>query len=520
MTTFRPRYFGMLAILAGHLGTPAAAMIVAGLLVLVATGSSHNDAPLIAEDPFANNTDVYAFVSPADPNNVTLIANYIPNEEPANGPIYYNFSDNVFYEIHVDVDGDAQEDLTYQFVFNTIPGALTPNTFLYNVAPIGPPDNPSDPSSQYANLNIQQSYRLTEVAGDRKTRRKSVLLDKARVAPANIGPQSTSSYNLLADLAVHPVQFNESVPDGKAFAGPRDEGFYVDLMAAFDLLGGFTDPQRPPVDSFSGFNVHSMALEIPKTRFEAAGDTDGVIGVWATASRPKVTILDRGRPPLGKGPPVQVSRLGMPLTNELLLPLSLKNLFNSSEPKDDQANGFVDVVVNPGATQGNAALVPLLNILTGCFGSSLDNNRIDLAHIFLQGIPPGLLGLPGNQNTESGTPVQADMLRLNYRVPPSTSPNPLGAFGGDPAGFPNGRRVGDDVVDIALKGAAGGVLHLLGVIDCPVSLSLTDGVQANDTAYLDTFPYLGTPHQGYDHQHSHGVSQSGQVSEVSNSLIP
>ena len=264
----------ILAVAAGWLWAPAV------------RGSSHSDAPLIQEDPTANNTDVYAFVSAGNPNAVTIIANYIPNEEPGDGPTYPRFSDDVLYEIKIDVDGDADEDITYQFNFKTTFGAIDSNTFLYNTAPIGAPANPSDPGSPYQNLNIQQNFGVTQVLGGRGPGRQTVLLRNARVAPANVGPQSTPNYSALADAAVHTVAIPGSSLDGKVFAGPRDEGFYVDRMAAFDLLGGFTDPQRPPVDTFSGFNVHSIALELPTTRLADSGDTpmmpsvsDGCVGI-------------------------------------------------------------------------------------------------------------------------------------------------------------------------------------------------------------------------------------------------
>jgi len=494
-----------------------AALIMAGVSVLVVSGSSHNDAPLIAMDPQANNTDVYAYVSPANPNAVTLIANYIPMEEPGNGPTHYLFSDDVLYEIMVDVNGDAREDLTYQFSFKTSVGVITPNTFLYNTGPIGLPPNTGDPTSQYTNLNIHQSYSLTGVVGDRRTSHdRQALLHNARVAPARVGPVSTpaSDYGSLAAAAIH--NFN---PTSRVFVGPRDEAFYVDLMAAFDLLGGFTNPQRPAADTFSGFNVQTIALEIPKTRLAQAGDTDGIIGVWASASRKQINVLrPNGNNALHSGRWVQVSRLGNPLVNELLLPFGAKDLFNASEPKNDVANGFDNLIVNPGASQGPAALIPLINSLTSCTPT---DGRIDLDLIFLKGIDAGTAGalaaaVPGlqpfadaggNQDTQQpGGPTPADMLRLNYNVQPSAqqSRSPLGFFGGDPAGFPNGRRVGDDVVDIALKGGGGAVLHVLGFISCAASLGLSDGVQSNDMPYLTSFPYMGTPHEGYRHEHDHG----------------
>lgn len=495
-----------------------AVLIVAGLSVLMVGASSHNDAPLIHEDPYVNNTDVYAFVSPANPDSVTLISNFIPMPEPGDGPTFSRFSDRAVYDIRIDVNGDAREDLTYQFRFTN--NIANGNTFLYNLGEIGAPANPTDPSSPYTNLNVQQYFTLTEVLGTIKGYDDggAVLLSNARVAPANVGPQSTPDYNPLADFAIHSFSFAGGV--GKAFVGPRDEGFYVDLMAAFDLLGGFTDPQRDPVDTFSGFNVYSLALEIPKARLAAAGDTDGIIGVWSTASRPQTTIVRPSGTPRTTGKEVQVSRLGNPLINELLLPLHAKDRFNASHPKDDVANGFADFITDPGTTQGGAALIPLIAGLTSCTPT---NGRIDLDLALLKGIDAGTAdaldnAIPslapftsagGNQDTQNpGGPVRSDMLRLNYNVSPSSSPSPLGFFGGDPAGFPNGRRVGDDVVDIYLKAGAGGILHALGAISCPVSLSLSDGVQENDAPYNSSFPYLATPHQGYDHLHEHGFPVS------------
>ena len=463
--------------------------------------SSHRDAPLIKEDPTADNTDVYAFVSTEEgrQDHVTLISNFIPLEEPGEGPNYYHFSDNVLYEIMVDTNGDAKEDLTYQFDFTTQIGAVTPNTFLYNTGAIGLPPNPSDPSSQYTNLNQPTSYDVTVVHGD-KGKSGTLILNDARVAPINIGPRSTADYEPLADAAVHTI--GSAPNDVRVFAGPRDEGFYVDLMGNFDLL----NLRNPGVDTTSGFNVHTVAIEVPKSDLTTAGDTDGIIGVWSSASRHKQTVLqDEGSAPVTNGKWVQVSRLGNPLVNEVLLPLSFKDRFNASHPQDDAAN-IEDFIVNPGTSQGGAALVPLLNGVTGCTPT---DGRVDLDLTLLKGIPAGVLGLPGTQDTQNaGGPVTADVLRLNTNVAPTTGTGPyssLGAFGGDVAGFPNGRRVGDDVLDIDARAAAGAILHLLGAIDCEASLGISDNVQSNDVEYLDHFPYLGLPHQGYNHVHDHGT---------------
>ncbi len=489
------------------LAATAAALLVAGISLVTVSGSSHNDAPLIAEDPAVNNTDVYAFVSTqaGREDYVTLMANYIPMEEPGNGPTHYRFSDRARYEIHVDTDGDAEDNLMYRFEFHN--KVINGNTFLYNTAPIGLPPSPADPASQYANLNVQQSYDLTEFRmGKMGKGHSTLLLENARVAPANVGPVSTPAYEALAEAAIHTVGSGANAK--KVFVGPRDEGFYIDLMAFFDLFGGLTGPARTPRDTFNGFNVHTIALEIPKSRLMEAGDTDGIIGVWASASRPKVTVLgkpDKDDADEGKsGKYVQVSRLGNTLVNELLMPLAKKDLFNASQPKDDVKNGFPALITDPGTSQGPAAIIPLLNTITGC---TPDTGRVDLDLILLKGIPADTLGVgtPGTQDTQRpGGPVTAEMLRLNYNIPPAASPSPLGPFGGDFAGFPYGRRVGDDVGDIVARAGAGAVLHLLGAISCPVSLGISDGVQHNDVDYLDHFPYLGTPHQGYEHEHDHG----------------
>ena len=487
--------------------------LVVGDSSLPTDAASHRDSPRILEDPTADNTDVYAFVSTEQGRQdyVTLIANFIPLEEPGEGPNYYRFSDNVLYQIKVDVNGDAEDDLGFQFDFTTKIGAVTPSTFLYNTGKIGLPPNPGDPSSQYTNWNQPTTYTVTQISeggedddddDDDRNGNKRVLLRNARVAPIHIGPSSTGTvaeYEALAAAAVLPVPDSGGM---RIFAGPRDEGFYVDLMGNFDLL----NLRNPGVDTTSGFNVHTIALEVPKSLLQAAGDTDGNIGVWSTASRQRNTVLDpKGGAPRNKGDLVQVSRLGNPLVNEVLLPLSYKDRYQAGSPRNDGKN-IADFIINPGTSQGPFAFVPLLSSVTGCTPTT---GRVDLDLALLSGIPAGTLGLPGTQDTQNDDgPVKADVLHLNTNVAPTTgtgSYSPLGAFGGDVAGFPNGRRVGDDVLDIAARAGAGGILHLLGAINCPASLGISDNVQENDTDYLSQFPYLGTPHQGYNHVHDHGI---------------
>lgn len=495
-----------------------AAAILTPLVALTAlaawTGgnaASHRDAPLIMEDPTVDNTDVYAFVStePNRSNYVTLIANYIPLEEPGEGPNYYRFSDTALYEVKVDTTGDGVPDLIYQFDFTT--QYVNNNTFLYNTGVIGPVANPADPTAQYPNLNIRQSYTLTERIPSTNT--TNVLLTNARTAPIRVGPKSllgtasgdtTAAYALLANQAVHTV--GASPNEVKVFVGPRAEGFYVDLMGAFDLI----NPRNPGVNYTAGYNVHSIALEVPKSRLTAAGGT-GTIGVWASASRQSTNVLnDQTGTETDSGPQVQISRLGNPLVNEVLIPLRKKDLYNFTRPQNDLAN-IREEIVNPGTSQSAAALIPVLNSITACTPTT---GRADLELALLKGIDPAtaqalaaavpslapFAAAGGNQIGQN--PAVADMLRLNYTVAPSSSPNVLGLLGGDPAGFPNGRRVYDDVTDIDLKAAAGAILHVLGAIQCAASLTLTDNVDAFTIPpahrYLGVFPYLGLPYDGYN----------------------
>jgi hypothetical protein len=434
------------------------------LLATHGSASSHREAPLISQDPLADNTDVYAFVSPANPAAVTLISNFIPLQLPSSGPNFWKFDDNVLYEIMVDNDGDAVEDITYQFRFRTETRNL--NTFLYNTGPITSLDD--------ADWNVRQFYTVTRVEGPRRTGRDQVLGENLPSPPVNVGFRSTPDYASLAAQAVHVL------PNGiTAFAGQRDEGFYVNL-GVFDLLGVPPADNNTP-DSTAGLNVHSIALEVPIAQLTANGarpgsssDPNAVIGVWSTASRPSVTARN-GMEERHSGRFVQVSRLGQPLVNEVVIPRALKDAFNAIPPTEDAA--ALPFVQDPE--------VPKL--LFALFGvRSPAAPREDLITIFLKGIP-GVNQPPGV------TP--AEMLRLNVAIAPSANPNPLGVIGGDPAGFPNGRRVGDDVTDIAIRAMAGAT-PLTPSFNTGINAQLGDGVLMNDVPYLTRFPYLGVPHPG------------------------
>lgn len=464
-----------------------AQLVIAALLFpILMFASSHREAPLITEDPTMDNTDVYVFRSPDAPDTVTIIANYIPLEEPANGPNFYNFSPAGIYEIHIDNNGDAKEDITYQFQFRT--EIRNPNTFLYNVGPVLTLDD--------ADLNVRQFYTVTRINGARRGGTQNSLGNVFQVAPPNIGPKSTPDYASLANAAV----YNLSGNGGKVFAGPRDDSFFVDIGSIVDLLTLRPVQQlhrvppmaasAPGVDGLKGFNVHSIAIQVPIAQLVAGGNVPGaptaanaVIGVWASSSRSRVTVLNTGATRRQNiGGTAQVSRLGMPLVNEVVLSLAFKDIFNASEPAGDAPlftsnETFRNRVLNP-------ELATLMNALYGIDVPPAPRN--DLVQVYLT-------GLPGANQPPNVVP--AEMIRLNVAVPVTAQPNRLGAIANDLGGFPNGRRLADDVVDISLRVVAG---VLVPTYNKAPNNALTDGVDANDRAFLSTFPYAPLPHQGFE----------------------
>src|SRR5262245_8822468 len=445
------------------------AFIIAAILVGVVSApllraSSHREAPLISQDPLADNTDVYAFVSPRNAGRVTLIADFIPFEAPYGGPNFFKFDDNVLYEIMIDNDGDAVEDITFQFRFKT--QVVNPNTFLYNTGTITSLDSPS--------FNVRQTYTLTRVDGPRRSGRASVLASDVPTPPVNVGLRSTPNYEALAAAAVRQLPGNTQV-----FAGQRDDPFFVDLNV-FDLLA-VPPADTSNFDSLAGFNVHTIALEVPITSLTRSGlrpgtatDPSAVIGVWSTASRPSVTSRGGGQEAQSDRF-VQVSRLGQPLVNEVVIPRGTKDTFNSLEPRQDAA--ALPFVTDPE--------VPKLLLLLFRIQSPAAP-RNDLVTIFLKGIP-------GLNQPPNVTP--SEQLRLNVAIPPTANPNPLGVIGGDAGGFPNGRRLGDDVVDIALRVMAGAT-PLTPSFNGGINAQLGDGVNGNDMPFLTAFPYVATPHAG------------------------
>ena len=479
--------------------------------------SSHREAPEISKDPVADSTDLYAFVSPDDPDTVTLIANYVPLEQPAGGPNFYEFGDDVLYEIHIDNDNDARADITYQFRFTTVLTDTGANDiFLYNTGQIT--------SISDATWNRKQFYSVTRV--DRRGSHR--LATDLPCPPCNVGKNSIPSYAPLTAEAIH------SLGNGsRVFAGQRADEFYVDLGSIFDL--GDLRPFQPDflikglsampgINTLAGLNVHSIEIQVPIRDLSRHGTkpknykaADSTIGVWTTASRQKGSIGGYGG--FRSGPWVQVSRLGMPLINEVIIPMGQKDYWNTQAPVQDAQFGRF---------YNTPALAGLLNVLypgafpeIAAYTAKPSNTRPDLDAILLTGVPAGLFA--GFQNYTGAT--KADLLRLNLAIPPTApaSANILGVVGGDNAGFPNGRRVFDDVVSVELKAVAGALLHdvVPSFTADAAAAALFDvgGPATEPTTIVDlasaglsfptSFPYLADPWDGYDNPSNQNIPVAG-----------
>ena len=475
--------------------------------------SSHREAPEISKDPVADNADVYAFVSPDAPDTVTLISNFVPLQAPPGGPNFFEFGDDVMYSIYIDNNGDGKPDISYVFHFNT--QLRNPNTFLYNTGPVTSLGSP--------NWNKRQFYSVTRVTGKDTTAYGTAAANghghghKVKLhahtlgaglacPPCNIGPRSTPNYAALGEAAVH------SLPGGiKVFAGQRTDGFYVDLGSTFDLadLRPFQNLHLIPsaaamgVDPLKSFNIHTIAIQIPISQLTASGAkptnaaaSSSVIGVWSGASRRKVRMIDKANDERSEsGPWVQVSRLGNPLVNEVVVPIGKKDYWNTTYPVDEKA--FAKYFEHPELSK----LLPVLYPKVFPNLEALSKPRADLVAILLTGLPSGVV--PGFQNYTGK--VLADQLRLNVAIPPTTSkPSRFGLLGGDVAGFPNGRRVFDDVVSIELRAFAGVTYALVEKNYKPDAAAglLTEGLEAAPNRYQATFPYLAPPLDGFDNPSS------------------
>lgn len=448
-----------------------------GVLPGDSRASSHSEAPGTVRDRLADDTDVYAFVSRDAEHAVTFVGLWIPLLEPNGGPNFYAFDEEASYYINIDNMGDCIGHLRYRFEFTTT--RRTGGTFLYNTGPVTSLDDPD--------LNVRQTYRVTRIVDGVET----VLATDLPVAPNRVGPASMPDYASLARDAV------VTLPDGtKLFAGPRDDPFFADLAAIFDLL----TIRRPPgnegrgVDGLAGFDAMAIVMQVPFERLTRDGlaptETTATLGIYDSVERPQNRILNGDGTVTTSGPDVQVSRLGMPLVNELVIPLGDKDKFNASKPVDDAQ--FLASVTHP-------ELPALLQLLYGIQVPPVP--RSDLVTVFLTGVP-GLNQVPGG--------AACDMLRLNMLVPPSRKPKRLAVLRGDLAGFPNGRRLADDVVDIAERVAAG---VLVPGFDIKPNRQLGDGVDCNDVPFLPYFPYLALPHDPLDHDHA-GDEQDDDKSQL------
>ena len=525
--------FRRLVILAGVVLTPL--VLVAAVFVAYqadASASSHREAPLISKDPYADNTDTYVFISPTNPDNIVLVASWIPFEAPEGGPNYFEWDDSVNYNIYVDNNGDATADITY--TLNSEVMLQNPGTFLYNTGTI-PPDR--------SNWNRQQVITVTEsISGGASTD----LVAGELVAPVNIGSKSTPDYEALEDAATFSVDNNGD--NIQVFAGQTDDAFWVDLQV-FDLLTlrgqeppiGYAEGNNIPVDSVSGFNVHSLVIEVPISRL-TQGD-EPVLGVWATAERPSMRVLNGLAGVLDgsglverSGDAVQVSRLGMPLVNELVLPYALKDAFNTLQPNQD-LTVYTDPTLGP-VLQGAVEDPEVGNLLCGLYGVPLPGDsdddcateftagtprsgRGDIFDIFLTGMvlanpftintADGEMTLPAGFNVNQPAGVQpAEMIRINTTIKGdlcAPTPSRLGVLGGDACGFPNGRRLGDDIVEIELLAVAGAAYGVLDGRDADFAFNpaflevLDDGLNGNDQPFRDEFPYMAIANSGQSHIH-------------------
>lgn len=484
---------------------------VCGLALLLPGGAdaaSHREAPFITELPKVDGTDFYVFRSYEDgkADTITMLANYQPLQDPYGGPNYFTLDDRALYEIHVDNNGDAKEDLTFQFRFKNeqrglaVPaGGADVEVPLVNIGAVGP--NAGDTQ----NLNVLETYTLSLIRGDRRRGKPRRIVDaesRKRVfqKPADyIGTRSVPDYENYARNHIRPIRIPGCKAPGRVFVGQRQEGFAVNLGQTFDLLN-YSQRQElggavfAPIgeenndvgpNSTDDKNITTLALELPITCL-TSGD-DPVIGAWTTASVNKDRV--KGKIKGGKGRFVQVSRLGAPLVNEVVIGLRSKDAFNSSEPKDDAQ--FAGFVTNP-------TLPELIEIVfDGQVQAPNLFPRTDLVSAFLTGVE-----VPGAVSNKPAKVQPAEMLRLNTATPvtPSGEQNRLGVIGGDVAGFPNGRRPGDDVVDIELRVAMGRLISF-GLFGKPEdapsgNLDFTDGALVTAGDFNNNFPYLRTPLAG------------------------
>lgn len=496
------------------LAQPYMSLVLALLLALPSPtfAASHREAPITAIDHKADITDFFAFVSYDRPDYVTFLLDVDPFLEPANGPNYFPFDPNILYAIRVDNNNDAVEDITFEIRFQTeirLPGVFTSligaGTGLSAPANSPPPVAPGSPvippaitsldGPGAAGLSLRQTYTVTMVQGDVRTELTSGAGGSLIAVPSNVGPRTMPNYPALASQGIY------TLTNGvRCFAGTVDDPFYIDLGAAFDSLnfrmaagGGVLTPAQDASndntasDTVSGYNVNTIALEVPIAMLTrvgakvAATDPAATIGAFGTTSRQRITVRRSPLPSADSGSFAQIQRMGNPLFNELIIGTGSKDTWSMSQPVDD-------------SQFASFALDPLLaRALNAIYGINIPTPpRTDLLPL-VQYAPP--IAAPG---TTPG-PV-ADLLRLNTGVPPTAAAgrSRLGAVGGDLGGFPNGRRVSDDVTDIASRVVAGVLSPGFNVAP---SNRIGDGVNSNDVPYQETFPFVAFAQSGRQRRH-------------------
>jgi hypothetical protein len=438
----------------------AAVLAASALAVALSFGSSHREAPLTSIDPTADDTDLYAWTADDAPGSITIASNWIPFEDPSGGPNFYSFDPKARYYINVDNTGDGVADVRYLFKFRT--RVLDRNTYLYAKPTV---DSISDPD-----LNVRQTYSVT-----REVYRGGRLRSRRRIgggptAPNNAGKKTIPNYDAVASQAVRSLRGG-----GKVFAGQRDDPFFIDLTVPFDALNFrvATGNQGGGVDDVAGYSTHSIVMQVPEaqvTRNRRAvsgpGASNAVVGIWSSTERRRLEVTNSAA---RRNRYVQVSRLGNPLINEVVIPLGKKDQFNRTKPHRD-AQLYGKYVLN-------SEVARLMNALYPGVVNAPEKNRTDIVQALLTGIP--------NLTQIGKKPAAADTLKLNLGVPPNPNPSRFGVLANDTAGFPNGRRPADDVLDIEVRVIAG---FLKGN-----KKALGDGVDQNDKPFSSVFPYLAGP---------------------------
>jgi hypothetical protein len=464
------------------LGAAAVASLAAGSLAVTSViGSSHREAPSILADPTADNTDLYAFTAPDAPGSLTIVSNWIPFEDPSSGPYFGKLDPRARYYVKIDNTGDGREDVAYRWQFKQ--RFRNPGSFLYAAPTVDSVDDPD--------INFVQTYDLYRETYNRKgeLKRSLRISNNLPVAPDNVGPKTIPNYEAVSNDAIAPVKGG-----GKTFVGPADDAFFIDLGTVFDgiNIGTPSPPARPNIglgnqgggkDDVASYNTHSFVLQVPESQVTRDGKSvkdmkslNATVGVWATTERKRMSVRRHNGRKHYKPEWVQVSRVAEPLINEVIIPVGDKDKFNRTSPANDAAN-FGKYALNPEPAR-------LLNALFGL--GVKETNRTDIVQALLTGVP----GL----NQIGKNPAAADTLKLNLGVPPAATENRFGVLAGDLAGFPNGRRLADDVTDIELRVIAGA---LLPANQGGKQIPLGDGVDQNDKRFRSTFPYVALATDGF-----------------------